>query len=61
MRRVALAAAVLAGVGFGAAQVTHIDAYSNIRTYGVSVGTDTHYCSADFVGWSPRLSCEAAS
>lgn len=47
------------GIGFAiaflaiAAPFTHVDHFAG--TYGVSIGTDTHYCSVENVG----VSCEA--
>ena len=35
----------------------HVDIYPNIHTYGVSVGTNTAYCSVEWVGHI-TLSCQ---
>lgn len=37
------------------------DYLPEIGTYGVSVGTDNHYCSVDLVHFVPKASCEAVS
>jgi hypothetical protein len=36
----------------------HPDVYPSIGTYGVSVGIDTAYCSADFVHGQLMTSCQ---
>jgi hypothetical protein len=40
---------------------TRIDNYPRIHTFGVSFGTNSHYCSADFVRTDFIWSCESAS
>jgi hypothetical protein len=48
-------------LGFGVAMCfTRFDAYPNIGTYGVSYGTDSHYCSFELVYGDPMVSCESA-
>jgi hypothetical protein len=37
------------------------DVYPNLHTYGISVGTNSHYCSAELVNLLPVVSCENAS
>lgn len=39
----------------------HPDIYPALHTYGVSAGTNTHYCSLEIIRWAPRFSCETAS
>lgn len=36
------------------------DVYPSLHTYGVSIGTDTHYCSAGLFDWHPYVSCQTA-
>lgn len=52
---------MLIGVAFQT--FAHIDVYPSINTYGVSVGTNTHYCSLELTPglMFPVSSCEAAS
>jgi hypothetical protein len=52
-----LAAVVLAGILTG---FIRIDNYPDLGTYGVSVGTDTVYASAELVHGHPELSWERA-
>jgi hypothetical protein len=59
LKGIALAAGFLAA--FGAGQVTHVDAFPSLNTYGITVGTNDHYCSLDIVGWHPDATCESAS
>ena len=57
-----IAGAALAIAAFTAGHsFVHIDWLPSLRTYGVSVGTDTRYCSGDFVRGHLKLSCEHAS
>lgn len=48
-------------VGIALVLFVHPDIYPALGTYGTSIGTDAHYCSADLVHWRPALSCESAS
>lgn len=64
MTKRVLAAIILAAVtGFTAGQFARVDFYPGISTYGVSVGTDSSYCSFEEIGWPPfpAVSCETAS
>lgn len=40
---------------------THVDFYPALHTYGVSIGTNTHYLSVEMVRWHLHASMEAAS
>jgi hypothetical protein len=40
--------------------LVHLDHYRVLRTYGVSIGSDTHYCSAELIRWHPSITCEAS-
>jgi hypothetical protein len=66
MRRRALAAVaglVVAGAAV-AALVTGVvqpDVYPSLATYGVSVGGQLAYCSAEIVRWAPEFSCQNGS
>lgn len=61
IRRTAIAATLPAAIGaLLLTGVLHIDAYPQIRTYGLSAGTATHYCYADFAGWHFTAGCETA-
>lgn len=54
---------IVAGVlvlGFTAGLFSHFDWNPNLSTYGLSVGTNNTYCSADSVDWTPMVSCERA-
>ncbi len=60
MRTVALTALItvllgLAGLLSGLVTIDHLPA---LHTYGVSMGTSTHYCSAELVNWHPVASCQ---
>jgi hypothetical protein len=59
MRHIAFGAAVMAS--FLAGQVTHVDAFPSLNTYGITVGTNDHYCSLDIVGGHPSATCESTS
>jgi hypothetical protein len=50
---IALAVSVLAMTG-----VVHADWYPQLGTYGVSIGSETHYCYAELVSWHPSIGCE---
>jgi uncharacterized membrane protein len=64
VRRIAGAAALAAALAVPAA-VTHavsLDHYGSAyfgTAYGISIGSDTHYCSID-IAWPP-VTCESAS
>jgi hypothetical protein len=51
----ALLVSVLAVAG-----LVHLDHYRALHTYGVSIGSDTHYCSAELIRWHPSITCEAS-
>lgn len=34
------------------------DVFPRLHTFGVSVGTNTSYCSGELVNWTPELSCQ---
>jgi hypothetical protein len=53
------AAAALAAA-FGVGLLTQVDIYPNLDTYGVSIGTNNHYCSIESVHGSISMNCEAA-
>jgi hypothetical protein len=38
----------------------HADWYPELHTFGASVGSDTHYCSAELVRWHPSITCETS-
>jgi len=49
-------------LGFGLAMCfTRFDYYPKIGTYGVSYGTNSHYCSFELVHGHPKASCESAN
>lgn len=54
-----IAAAALAAA-FGVGLLTHIDLFPKLDTYGVSIGTDHHYCYIDYSKNNIDLGCEAA-
>jgi hypothetical protein len=47
--------------GLLAVLFVHVDSFPQLSTYGVSVGTNTHYCSLDLVSGHLTASCESAS
>jgi hypothetical protein len=51
-------AAAMAIVALAAMALITPDWYPSLSTYGVSAGTNSHYCSADIVHWHLMLSCE---
>jgi len=53
-----IAAAALAAA-FGIGLFTHVDLFPNLNTYGVSVGTDNHYCYAELTKGNIDMGCEA--
>jgi hypothetical protein len=57
-KRIALAVTAGSLAGLSAA-FGHVDWYPQIDTYGISVGTDTHYCSVELVSWRPEAGCQA--
>jgi hypothetical protein len=63
MKRLRRAAAISAAV-FLALMVLALtglvraDWFPHLGTYGVSAGTDTHYCYAEMVRWHPSIGCE---
>lgn len=57
-QRLAAVAAVAFAAGFA---FLHADWYPGLSTYGVTVGTDTRYCSIELVHWHPALSCESVT
>jgi hypothetical protein len=60
-RRLVITATLAVITGAIAVAFVHPDWYPQIGTYGVSAGTSTTYCSADFVSGHLQLSCERAS
>jgi hypothetical protein len=56
--RRALAGLALLVAVFVAGHFTRLDWYPPLSTYGVSVGTDTSYCSAEWAGWHPAFGCQ---
>lgn len=58
MKKVLIAVAVLL---IGAILFLRPDIYPALGTYGLSVGINDHYCSAELVHLHPTLSCESAS
>jgi hypothetical protein len=54
-----VAAAALAAA-FGVGLFTHIDLFPKLDTYGVSIGTDNHYCYIDYSKNNIDMGCEAA-
>lgn len=59
----ALAGLLVAGayVAALATGVVHVDFYPSLATYGVSVGGQSAYCSAELVAWRPVVSCQNGS
>jgi hypothetical protein len=53
-------AAVALAAAFGAGLFTHIDIFPKLNTYGVSIGTDNHYCYVEYAKNSIDMGCEAA-
>jgi hypothetical protein len=56
-KRILVGVALLALV-FVAGHFTRLDWYPRLSTYGVSVGTDASYCSAEWAEWHPVVSCQ---
>ncbi len=54
-----VAAAALAAA-FSLGLFTHIDLFPKLGTYGVSIGTDNHYCYIDYSKNNIDMGCEAA-
>jgi C4-dicarboxylate transporter len=52
-------AATALAAAFGVGLLTQVDIFPNLDTYGVSVGTNNHYCSVESVHGSIEMSCEA--
>lgn len=52
--------AALLVIAFFIGTFTTWDLFPNLDTYGVTVGTNNTYCSADSVDWTPMISCERA-
>jgi hypothetical protein len=59
VRIAAIAASVAIGIGTG--MLVTPDVFPTLHTYGVSVGTNNHYCSAELVNWHPGVSCQTAN
>lgn len=53
-------AVTVAVTAFLAVLFVRPDHFSSLDTYGLSIGTDSAYCSADLVSWHPELTCERA-
>ena len=49
--------AILLAVVFGMFVTPNV--FPGLHTFGVSIGTNTHYCSGDLVNWSPEFSCQS--
>jgi C4-dicarboxylate transporter len=45
---------------FGVGLLTQVDIFPNLDTYGVSIGTNNHYCSIESVHGSISMNCETA-
>jgi hypothetical protein len=58
INKIAAMAALVAA--FGAGMFTHVDLFPKLHSYGVSIGTDSHYCYIDYSGNNINLGCEAA-
>jgi hypothetical protein len=58
----AITAAILAAIAVLvlAALFGHLDWFPALHTYGVTIGTSSHYCSADLVHGHLMATCETA-
>ena len=56
MKTVKWAVAILLVVVFG--MFVTPDVFPSLHTFGVSIGTNTHYCSGDLVNWVPQFGCQ---
>jgi gas vesicle protein len=57
-KRLIVAALIGATVGILSGLFVRPDYFPALRTYGVSVGTDTHYCSIDVVSDRLETACQ---
>lgn len=39
----------------------HVDMFPALHTFGLSIGTNTHYLSVELVNWHPSITWETAS